>query len=234
MMRKFIFFLLALLPLGLASYALAADGFVALAPIPGLTEGEVANSYDLPAFFNNLYKYLIGIAAILAIIEIVWGGLEISTKDSVSKQSDGKERIRQAIFGLILVLSPALVFGIINPQILNLRVALDPIDLSFTPYTPSVTTSYTLSDIEQADRPVGTTVLFSFTVAPSVRANEVIPILNARKSECTNYTGGPGIILQASVGTRNFVCQTCESGKTASPFSTCSGDGTRFACGSCN
>lgn len=139
MMRKIFFFTLCLLPLGIASYALAADGFVALAPIPGLTEGTVATSNNLPLFFNNLYKYLIGIAAVLAVIEITWGGLEISTQDSVSKQSSGRERISQAIFGLILVLSPALVFGIINPQILNLQLNLGQINLDFTPYTPTVT-----------------------------------------------------------------------------------------------
>ncbi len=100
------------------------NGFVALAPIPGLTQGTTADAAGLANFFNNLYKYLIGIAAILAVIEIIWGGLEISTQDSVSKHSDGKERITQAIFGLVLVLSPVLVFSIINPSILNLSLNL--------------------------------------------------------------------------------------------------------------
>ncbi len=107
-----------------------AQGFTALAPIPGLTDSSatsVINSTTLANFFNNLYKYLVGLAAILAVIEIIWGGLEISTKDSVSKQSDGKERITQAIFGLILVLSPVLVFSIINPSILNLSLNLPPL-----------------------------------------------------------------------------------------------------------
>ena len=112
---------------GFAAHALA-QGFVPLAPIPNLTEGVVANSGNLANFFNNLYKYLIGLAAMLAVIEIIWGGLEISTKDSVSKQSDGKERITQAIFGLILVLSPVLVFSIINPSILNLSLNLPKLD----------------------------------------------------------------------------------------------------------
>lgn len=102
-------------------------GFVALAPIPGLTQGATTDPAGLANFFNNLYKYLIGIAAILAVIEIIWGGLEISTQDSVSKHSDGKERITQAILGLILVLSPVLVFSIINPSILNLSLNLPPI-----------------------------------------------------------------------------------------------------------
>ncbi|MHB1163248.1 MAG: hypothetical protein ACYCZZ_01845 [Minisyncoccota bacterium] len=115
-----------------------SDGFTALAPIPGLTDPSstsAISSTSLANFFNNLYKYLIGLAAVLAVIEIIWGGIEISTKDSVSKQSDGKERITQAIFGLILVLSPVLVFSIINPSILNLSLNLPPISLNTPAYT---------------------------------------------------------------------------------------------------
>lgn len=131
--------LLLLSLLALVSFAphVLAQGFTALAPITGLTDDTTANSIinagSLASFFNNLYKYLIGLAATLAVIEIIWGGIEISTKDSVSKQSDGKERITQAIFGLVLVLSPVLVFSIINPSILNLSLNLPPIDLTTPP-----------------------------------------------------------------------------------------------------
>ena len=113
----------ALVFFGLAPHVFA-QGFVPLTNIPGLTSGAVADTTGLANFLNNLYKYLIGLAAILAVIEIIWGGLEISTQDSVSKKSDGKERITQAILGLILVLSPVLVFSIINPSILNLSLNL--------------------------------------------------------------------------------------------------------------
>src|SRR3990167_735226 len=112
------------------------SGFTALAPIPGLTDispTAVVNSTSLANFFNNLYKYVIGLAAVLAVIMIIWGGLEYSTQDSVSKKSDGKERIIQAILGLVLVLSPVLVFSIINPGILNLSISLDPLKTSTSP-----------------------------------------------------------------------------------------------------
>jgi hypothetical protein len=132
---KKVLILVALTVAGFLPHAFA-QGFVALAPIPGLTEGVTADSASLATFFNNLYKYLIGIAAVLAVIEIILGGLEISTKDSVSKQSDGRERITQAIFGLILVLSPVLVFSIINPSILNLSLNLPPINLTTSPAAP--------------------------------------------------------------------------------------------------
>ncbi|MBI5405623.1 hypothetical protein HY972_01105 [Candidatus Kaiserbacteria bacterium] len=128
MKKAFLISLIALF-FGLAPHVFAAAGdFVPLAPIPGLTEGVTANTAGLANFLNNLYKFLIGIAAILAVIEIIWGGLEISTQDSVSKNKDGKDRIKWALFGLVLVLSPVLVFSIINPSILNLSVNLPKLD----------------------------------------------------------------------------------------------------------
>ena len=110
-----------------------AQGFVPLVTIPGLTDIPAAGG--LAEFFNNLYKYLIGLAAVLAVIEIIWGGLEYSTQDSISKKSDAKERIYQAIYGLILVLSPVLVFSIINPSILDLSLNLPALNL-VAPPTP--------------------------------------------------------------------------------------------------
>jgi len=120
--------------LGFAPHVFA-QGFTALAPIPGLTDispTAVIDGSVLALFFNNLYKYLIGLAATLAVIEIIWAGLDISFfhKDAVSAIVDDKGRIYNAIFGLILVLSPYLVFYIINPSILNLSLNLPPIRLA--------------------------------------------------------------------------------------------------------
>lgn len=110
----------------------SANGFVPLAPISNLTTGAGVNSPDLANFFNALYKYLIGASAVLAIIMIMWGGMEISTQDSIGAHSEGRERITQAILGLVIVLSPVLVFTIINPAILNLSIGLKPLDIPKT------------------------------------------------------------------------------------------------------
>lgn len=105
--------------------------FCALAPIPGLTDGastSVVNADTLAAFLNNLYKYLIGVAATAAVIMIIWGGIDISTTDSIGSQSAGRARIKNAIGGLILVLMPVVVFSVINPSILNLSINLPALD----------------------------------------------------------------------------------------------------------
>lgn len=110
-----------------AGTALAASstGFVPLSPIPNLTTGATTDASGLATFLNNLYKYLVGIAGIIAVIEIIWGGILISTAaDNASKVSGGRQKIYNALFGLVLVLSPAIVFSAINPAILNLSLNL--------------------------------------------------------------------------------------------------------------
>lgn len=103
-----------------------AQGFVPLAPIPDLTQGATTSQEGLANFLNNLYKYAIGLAAAIAVIQIVWAGLDIAIwhKDAVSTITNDKEKIYNALFGLVLVLSPVLVFSIINPSILNLSLNL--------------------------------------------------------------------------------------------------------------
>lgn len=125
--KKTLFVTAVLILFSLAPHVLA-QGFVPLAPIEGLTKGVAANTEGLAIFFNNLYKFAIGMATVLAVIMIIWGGIEYSWQDVPGAKSNGKDRILQAILGLVLVLSPALVFSIINPSILNLSINLKPLD----------------------------------------------------------------------------------------------------------
>ena len=126
-MKKFLLFI-ALTIVASVPLFVSAQGFVPLAPIPGLTQGATADTAGLAQFFNNLYKFAIGMASVLAIIMIIWGGLQYATQDIPGAKQEGKDRILQAILGLILVLSPALVFSIINPSILNLSINLPELD----------------------------------------------------------------------------------------------------------
>lgn len=66
----------------------------------------------------------------LAVIQIIRGGLLIATSGSIGSHTEGRELITQAILGLVLVLSPVLVFYIINPSILNLSANIPPLNIS--------------------------------------------------------------------------------------------------------
>lgn len=181
----------------LSFFALAstafAQGFVPLAPIPGLTEGATADTAGLANFFNNLYKYLIGLAAALAVIEIIWGGLEISTQDSVSKNKDGKDRIYQAIFGLVLVLSPVLVFSIINPSILNLSLNLQKLDTASTAPSPVPSGTGT------GDTTTATAAGCSVSLNQGVVGCPTQAAADAWVSSCSNGTGRVYLSNEASL-----------------------------------
>lgn len=164
-----------------------ADGFVPLAPIPGLTQGVAADSAGLAAFFNNLYKYLIGLASILAVLMITWEGLRIATnQDNVSIITDSKGKIYNAIFGLVLVLSPALVFSIINPSILNLSVNLPPLDTrSGIPAGSNAVTSTTTVDAATGCTVTGT--LLQKAVCPSTDISSAMRLAQQFVSNCDGY-----------------------------------------------
>ena len=115
-----------LLPILLAVFILAplsvfAQEFVALTSLPGLKEAE--SSQNLSVFLNSLYKICIGAAAALAVFQIMRAGILFMTnKGSISENEQARSLIQGSVFGLILVLSPVIVFTIINPQILELKL----------------------------------------------------------------------------------------------------------------
>jgi hypothetical protein len=120
-----------------APLALAAGEFVPLAPVSGLNEGVSATHTGISAFLDNLYTFCIGIAVVLAIIMIIWGGFEYALSEAISSKSAGKQKITGAVFGLVLVLSPYVVFSIINPSILSLDVNMPALKTTWGNWAPT-------------------------------------------------------------------------------------------------
>jgi len=113
----FVFGIFAFVPL----LAFAQQNFVPLSNLPGLT--DLGSAPTLPFFLNNLYKLCIGAAAVIAILQIMRAGfLLMYSTGSITGNEKAKDLIQNSLLGLLLVLSPALVFGIINPDILDLEL----------------------------------------------------------------------------------------------------------------
>lgn len=119
-----------------------SGGYIPLVTVPGLNDTvdptQVGNG-GIATFLNNIYKFLIGIAVVLAIIMIIYGGFEYALSEAITSKADGKHKIIQALYGLALVLAPALVFAIINPAILNLQINFQPLNTQWQNYTPGGT-----------------------------------------------------------------------------------------------
>jgi len=97
-------------------------GFVPLACYQGSALDTLYSENSLSGFFNKLFTFSLSIGAILAVVMIVWGGYLYMFKDSFASKLNAKEKITNAVIGLLLLLGIYLILYQINPQILNLDI----------------------------------------------------------------------------------------------------------------
>lgn len=95
------------------------DGSVQLLAdkIPG-----VSNQTTLSGYLNGLFQLGLGIAVVLAILQLVIGGFQYMTSDAISSKADARDRMTMALQGLILALATVLILQQINPDILKLNI----------------------------------------------------------------------------------------------------------------
>ena len=108
--------------LPLKSFALSYEPLVGGA-FTGFGDTITSNTTDqLSTFLSQAFQFGLAIAAALAVIMIVWGGVQIMTTDSYTGKSEGKTKIWDAIWGLLLALVSWLILYTINPAILNFKL----------------------------------------------------------------------------------------------------------------
>jgi hypothetical protein len=107
--------------------SLAQEGGIEYTPItvsgvPGVIgPGEETR---IEPFLTNIFTFLIGIAAVLAIIQITLGGVQYMTSNAVGSIEDAKDKIRQAIIGLLLILGTYIILQQINPALVNINLTV--------------------------------------------------------------------------------------------------------------
>jgi len=113
----------------------SANYYQLLAPLPceGTTPGcilgpdgkltlqnfDPTQANNLGVYLNIMIKIFIGICAVLSVVMIVMGGLEYMTSELISSKEAGKEKIRDALLGLVIALGAYALLFTINPNLLN-------------------------------------------------------------------------------------------------------------------
>ncbi|MEK7558619.1 MAG: hypothetical protein AAB507_02215, partial [Patescibacteria group bacterium] len=109
-----IFILMFFMFLG-ATIANAQDKYTLLQGLPNLT--EVAGDKGLADYLQYVFNLGIGIAIALAIVMIVIGGAQYLSTDAVFGKEEGKGKLTNALWGLLLALAAVLILNTINPDI---------------------------------------------------------------------------------------------------------------------
>lgn len=88
-----------------------------------LAEGIPIRTETVEIFLSDWFKLLVGAATILAVIWIVLGGIQYMSTDAWSGKSEGKEKIKNALLGLLLAGASWLILYTIDEDIVNIRIS---------------------------------------------------------------------------------------------------------------
>ncbi len=89
-------------------------------PLPNFSGGTVDSSL-FGRYVSAFYVYFAGVAGILAVVMIMYGGFHyITSLGNPQRMNQGKEIISNALIGVILVLTSYLLLSIINPRLTKL------------------------------------------------------------------------------------------------------------------
>ncbi len=174
----------------------AAQDVTLLSPLPGT--GPESNFGDyVPIVFN----LSIGIAAILAVVMIIMGGLQYMSTDAIQGKSDGKNRITAALLGLGLALAAYVILWQINPNLVRFELNKLNVGVTGTPFTPTVPRVGTA-------QPVGPLNTFPLNFAGGSRTMSISQINTALAgaaqhmaliNQASAQTGIPAEVIQSMI-----------------------------------
>lgn len=100
--------------------ALAQTEYELLAPIPlsGPSSGDTPKTTPGP-YIKGIFILIIAIAGGLAVVKIIFGGIQYMSTDAFEGKSEAKTTIQNAIWGLLLVISAWLILYTINPKLVE-------------------------------------------------------------------------------------------------------------------
>jgi len=116
-----------------AEMLFAGTTYQPLAPLP--INGAGGNGeIDFATYMIGIFNLAIGIAAVLAVVFIVIGGIQYMSTDAYSGKTDGKEKIQNALLGLLLAISAYTILYNINPDLAMVNFDLSGVE---TPENPT-------------------------------------------------------------------------------------------------
>jgi len=119
--------------LGILTGFLAFAGFAfaqysPLAPLPIGPGGTTPATWTLSTYLTGAIKLLVASAGALAVVMLVIGGTQyVAAGINPSAKGDAKERIGNALIGLILVLTSYLILNSIDPKLVQFNLSLSPV-----------------------------------------------------------------------------------------------------------
>ena len=102
-------------------YNVARADYTIQVGIPGtnIRKDDIVGKGDLGNFLEQAYQFGIWLAIILALGMVIYGGYLYLIAGAIPGTSSGKEKIKNAVIGLLIALGSVLILGALNPDLIN-------------------------------------------------------------------------------------------------------------------
>lgn len=130
---KKIIFLLILVVILIPKPSYSQQKYTLLEPLPAIGSGSIEKEIDINGYIGYVFKFAIAASAFLAIIMIIYGGFEIMLSEAIPAKLEGKSRVYNALWGLLMVLSSYLILRTIDPRLVQLNADLPPLKINLKP-----------------------------------------------------------------------------------------------------
>lgn len=106
------------------------NGTTADTQTPNCVGGKVS-SFEIDYYIKYAFRLAIALAAFAAVVMFTYGGFEyMMSETSVSNQKTAKDRMQNAILGLLAVLSSYVILNTIDPRLVNVTTTIPPLKLN--------------------------------------------------------------------------------------------------------
>jgi len=93
---------------------------------PCTKAGTVQTQLNFKYYVQYMFNLLIALAAVASVFMIVYGGLQYMSTDSWQGKSDGLSKVKNAVLGLVLVLTSFIILRTIDPRLVAIPSTLVP------------------------------------------------------------------------------------------------------------
>ena len=96
-----------------------------LAPLPlsGPDQPETTRT-TAAQYLQGIFILIIGIATVLAVLAIIYGGIKYMSTDAFGEKNEAKTTIQNAIWGLLLAIGAWLILFTVNPRLVNFNLSI--------------------------------------------------------------------------------------------------------------
>ena len=116
----------------------STPSYTLLEPLPCIPtadkpcEKATIDSVTFQDYVQYAFDLAIAVAAFAAVFMIIWGGFQYMSTDAWEQKSEGIKKLKNAVLGLLLILSSYLILKTIDPRLVNIPTSfVKPLVLNY-------------------------------------------------------------------------------------------------------